>query len=91
MDNVSDADASLSNIIEFPSDKARDYVTTEDIPAERVLDSISSNNLETVIVLGYTADGEEYFASNTSSGPTILWLIERFKQMLLKVDDDYDD
>lgn len=76
-----------TNVIPFPT-VFGDYDTNGTIPTQRVLDGIKDNNLETVIVLGFTNDGEEYFASSVADGGTILWLIERLKKKLLEYPDE---
>lgn len=43
------------------------------------------DELETVVVLGYDREGDEYFASNISDGPEVVWLLERSKIALLAV------
>ena len=43
-----------------------------------------------VVVIGYDADGEEYFASSISDGPAVLWLLERFRDKLLRQPEEWD-
>ncbi len=59
-------------------------VTKLDIPVSRVLNAASEEDLDTVILMGYTKDGEEYFACSVADGGTCLWMIEKFKAQLLK-------
>ena len=66
-------------------------VTRYDIPAERVLCAAAEAGLERVVVMGYDADGQEYFASSIADGGTVLWLAERMKLALLRQGDEYDD
>lgn len=58
-------------------------ITTLDIPPKRIIEGAVNADLETVIILGYDKDGEEYFASSTGTTGTILLLMERFKLQLL--------
>lgn len=37
-----------------------------------------------VIIIGYDNEGAEYFASSKADGPSVLWLLARFKMLLLK-------
>ena len=74
------------NIIQFPHPFGG-YETTENIPVERVFEGISSNDVVSAVVLGFTKDGEEYFASSIADGGDILWLIERLKKRLLEFPD----
>lgn len=62
--------------------------TRLDIPAERVLNGAAEAKLERVVVLGYDADGEEYFASSIADGGSVLWLLERLKLRLLRTGED---
>jgi hypothetical protein len=69
----------MSNVINFTG------ITKLDLPVDRVLDA-AKETLEGVVIMGWTTDGEEYFASTYSDGGTVLWLVERMKKMLLEVD-----
>lgn len=61
-------------------------ITKLDMPAEHVLRGLADDgNLESVVVFGYTKDGDEFAASSIADGGTVLWLIERFKTKLLAV------
>lgn len=60
-----------------------DVMTRLDIPAERVLSTALERDLESVIILGYDKDGHEYMSSSMSSGPEIIWLLERLKLLLV--------
>lgn len=42
-----------------------------------------------VIIIGETEYGEPYYASTTSHKPTLLWMIERLKHLL--VEGEYDE
>ena len=59
-------------------------VTTLDIPAERILNRALENNLEKVVVIGTTKDGDTYFASSVADGGSVLWLMEICKEALLR-------
>lgn len=63
-------------------------VTSLDLPADRVLQAAIDEGLEQVVIMGYTKDGEEYFASSVAGGPEVLWLLERSKIKLLGVVDE---
>lgn len=62
-------------------------ITRLDLPPERVLERAKSADLEGVVVIGYTKDGEEYAASSYADGGTVLWLLERIKARLIAVVD----
>lgn len=59
-------------------------ITKLDIPAERVLKDAEAAKLTGVMVIGYDADGDEYFASSIADGGTCLWLMERMKKHLIE-------
>lgn len=69
----------MSKVIKFTG------VTRLDLPLDTVLDA-AKETLEGVVIMGWTTNGEEYFASTYSDGGTVLWLVERMKKMLLEVD-----
>lgn len=54
-------------------------VTSLDLPAERVLKAAINEPLKVAVVLGYTEEGEEYFASSVADLETVVWLLERLK------------
>lgn len=58
-----------------------------DIPAERVIEDAIDANLDKVVILGYTQDGDEYFASSIADGGSVVWLMEMAKKQLLEEGD----
>jgi len=71
-------------VVNFPG------VTRLDLPADQILES-ALGKLERAIVIGYTSDGEEYFASSIADGGEVVWLIERMKLQLLRVVEEDND
>ena len=65
-----------------------DNITRLDIPVERILAAAQEAGLESVVVIGYCEDGEEYFASSFADGGDVVWLMERAKLKLLRVIDE---
>lgn len=57
-------------------------ITTVDIPVNKVLEA-AKDRLDTVVVIGYNEVTGYYFASSTSDGTEMLWLIEKCKLRLL--------
>ena len=55
--------------------------THADIPVADVLTGAAE--LDEVLVLGWTKDGEFYAAGSMGDGPRLLWLVEKFKAMVL--------
>ena len=62
-------------------------VTTLDLPPDRVLRKAGEADRESVIVIGYDRDGNEYFASSIANGPEVVWALERAKLQLLRTVD----
>lgn len=62
-------------------------ITKLDLDPDRVLDA-ALGKLDTVVILGYDKDGDEYFASSVSDGGTVVWLMERAKMKLLAMPDE---
>lgn len=63
-------------------------VTRLDLPVERIINGASKAGLTEVIVIGFDADGEFYFAANKASGADALWLLETAKRRLMALADD---
>lgn len=61
-------------------------MTTLDLTPDIVLENLKGK-FEGFVVMGYTPEGEEYFASTYADGGTALWLIERCKRALLNNGD----
>lgn len=59
-------------------------VTRLDVPAERILGGALETGLEKALVVGWTAEGEFYFASSLADGGEVLWLLEMAKRRLLE-------
>jgi hypothetical protein len=64
------------------------FVTCLDIPAERVVEAAKEADLESVVVLGYDRDGDEYFASSFAGSPEVIYLMERLKKKLLEMPEE---
>ncbi len=82
-DTPNDAPTTPENVIDFPG------VTLLDIPPDKML-TAALGRLETVLIIGYTIEGAEYFASSVAAGPEILWQLERARLKLLSVVDNAD-
>lgn len=75
----------MSNVVKFPGE------TLLDLNPDDILEE-AKGKLDQVLILGYTTEGEEFFASSFADGMTAVWLLERFKALLINiVDDDEDD
>ena len=61
-------------------------ITTLDLDPQRILDAAKKEELEGVVILGYTKDGDIYFASSYANVPEVNWLIDKCKDTLLSID-----
>lgn len=68
----------MDNVIDFTG------ITKLDLPAEKILSTALTKNLNTVVILGYDEKGNFYFASCKSDGGEVLWLLELAKCKLMK-------
>ena len=58
-------------------------ITELDVDPQLVLQNALDKKLKVAVVLGYTADGAEFFASSVADGADAVWLMERAKLALL--------
>ena len=70
----------MADVIDFPGS------TNGDVEVEDVLEG--GKHLAIVVVMGYTEDGDEYFASSSGDIKEINWLLDRYKQFLQGVYDE---
>lgn len=70
----------LPNVVHAP------VVTRNDSDADTVLRQ-SLGALSHVVVVGYTHEGAEFFASNMAGGADALWHLERARHNLLNIVD----
>lgn len=75
---MSGPDLKIAPVINLP------VVTSLPINVDRVINA-SLGKLTEVVVIGYTAEGELYFASSEPGGPEVLWMLEKAKQALLDI------
>lgn len=60
-------------------------ITRHDTPVEEVTKWAGKAGLASVVVIGWDADGDMYFASSAADGGEVLWLLESAKKALLDV------
>jgi hypothetical protein len=63
-------------------------ITRLDLPPQQVLDGASEAQLSGVVVLGYDAEGNDFYASSYADGGDVLWLLEKCKKRLLEMGDE---
>lgn len=63
-------------------------ITRHDIPVERILEAAGGAGLRVAVVIGYDAEGDEYFAASVADGADVVWLLERAKHKLITGDFD---
>lgn len=61
------------------------FITTLDIPVERILRKATEAEMTTVVVMGWDKSGDLYFASSVADGGDVLWLMEQAKKRLLEI------
>lgn len=61
-------------------------VTKLDLEADQLLRE-AIGELDDVVIIGYTKDGEEYYASSVADGANALWLLQRSIHGLMDVVD----
>lgn len=74
----------MTNVVQFPGE------TTLDIDPERILEG-AKGKLESVLVVGFTKDGEDYFASSSADAADAIFHLERAKHLLMKIIDEASD
>lgn len=62
-------------------------ITPLPFDADVILDS-AKGHLKSVIIIGETEDGDEFFSASISDGPETIWMLERAKYKLMKICDD---
>lgn len=71
-------------IIKFPG------ITKLDMPPDDILDA-AKDRLDGVVIMGFTKDGKEYFASSYADGGMAIWLAERMRHKLMKIVDEWSE
>ena len=64
-------------------------ITKLDHPVDRVLEA-AKKQLTGVVILGWTHDGEAYFASTYADGGNVIWLLEKAKKDLLNAAEELE-
>jgi hypothetical protein len=59
-------------------------ITRLPVPPEKIIKRASEANLTSVVVIGYDADGDFWFASSDADGGGVLWLLELAKKELFE-------
>lgn len=62
-------------------------ITPLDFDADVILHS-AVGTLKSVVIIGETKEGDEFFSASVASGPETLWMIERAKHKLMQVFDE---
>ncbi len=63
-------------------------ITSLDVLPERVLSKAQEADLDAVVVIGWSKDGDVYFASSYADSAQVIYLLERAKHDLLKMEDE---
>lgn len=62
-------------------------ITKLDLDPDVILDDLKGQ-VQGFVLMGWTAEGEEFFSSTYADGGTVLWLMERCKRKLLADTED---
>lgn len=62
-------------------------ITSQRVNPDRVLEACPEYGLTDVVILGFDKDGEFYFASSLAGTGDILYLFEKARHELLKMED----
>lgn len=62
--------------------------TTQDIPAERVIEGALAEGLESVVVLGFHESGEFYFGANKADVAHVLFALKWAEHRIMEAVDD---
>lgn len=62
-------------------------LTKLDIPVDHILEG-AKGKLDSIVILGYDKEENEYFASSIADGGEVLWLLERCKIVLMGIDGE---
>lgn len=68
-----------TNVVALP------VITTLDIEPKRMLNAAMKSDLDSLVMIGFTQDGEFYFASNRGDAGTVMFLMETAKYKLLEI------
>lgn len=66
-------------------------ITRLDIPPEKILRKALERGLESVVIVGVTKDGDEYFASSTPDGGEAIYWLQRGIWKLNKMADQIEE
>lgn len=66
-------------------------VTKLDLDPTKVCQAAADAGLQGVVICGYDADGNEYFASSYADGGDVLWHLQRASLKILRYGDADDD
>ena len=64
--------------------------TKNDIDVDTILEN-TKGQLEGIVIVGYTHDGKEWFASSYGDAKMVSWLLDRGKLKLLEMVDHAND
>ena len=60
-----------SNVVRFTG------ITRLDLPVEQILDRANEAGLTEVVIVGYNADGDEFFASSKADAAQVMYHMQR--------------
>ena len=74
----------MAKLIDFPLG-INEGETRLDLDPDMLL-TAAVGRLKDVVIVGYEANGDFYFASSQADGPEVLWLLKQAEQRLLAIE-----
>lgn len=74
----------MSTAYETDGNVVYPHFSDDGVPPNRVISKAADADLEIAIVCGYDKDGREYFASSSNDAPSVAWILDRFRFILLR-------
>jgi hypothetical protein len=74
----------MAKLIDFPIG-IHEGETRLDLDPDMIL-TAAVGKLKDVVIVGYEANGDFYFASSQADGPEVLWMLKQAEQRLLAIE-----
>lgn len=66
------------------------FITTHDSSPDRALEGAAEYGLTEVVVIGFDADGDFFFASSQADSAEVLYFLEKAKHKLFAMEDQIE-
>lgn len=76
----------MSNVVRFPG------ITRLDLPVEQIIDRAREAGLTEVVIIGFDAEGDEFFASSKADGAQVMYHMQRaIHRLNCIIDEGFED